>query len=93
MAQSAGRKFVLTIHIFKEGEVFVAHVPELDVSSCGDTADAARRNIQEALQGFLETSTEMGTLEEILHEAGFQHKEESWQPPEFVSLDRVTVSF
>jgi hypothetical protein len=26
-----------TIHLFKEGEMFVAHVPELKVSSCGDT--------------------------------------------------------
>ncbi len=60
MAQSAGSKFVLTIHIFKEGDIFVAHVPELDVSSCGDTADAARRNIQEALQGFLETGASSG---------------------------------
>ncbi len=51
-----------TVHLFKEGEVYVAYVPELDVSSCGDTPEEARKNIQEAAQAFLETSQEMGNL-------------------------------
>jgi predicted RNase H-like HicB family nuclease len=81
-----------TMHLFKEGDVFVAYVPELDLSSCGDTAEVARRNIRDAVQGFLETSERMGTLSEILEEAGYRREGEDWQPPEFVSLDRVTVS-
>ncbi len=47
-------------------------VPELDVSSCGETEEEARKNIQDAVRGFLETSEAMGTLEEILEEAGYQ---------------------
>ena len=35
-----------TVHIFREGDLCVAHVPELDVSSCGKTTDEARRNIE-----------------------------------------------
>lgn len=61
-----------TIHIFKEGLAFVAYVPELDLSSCGATEQEARRNIRDAVQGFLETSAEMGTLPEILEEAGYE---------------------
>lgn len=61
-----------TVHTFKEGETYVAYVPELDLSSCGATTDDAQRNIREAVQGFLETSTAMGTLDEILEEAGYQ---------------------
>jgi predicted RNase H-like HicB family nuclease len=59
-----------TVHTFKEGETYVAYVPELDLSSCGATDEEARRNIRDAVRGFLETSTEMGTLAEILEEAG-----------------------
>ena len=80
-----------TMHLFKEGETFVAYVPELDLSSCGETAETARRNIRDAVQGFLEASERMGTLEEILEEAGFRRNGADWQPPEFGSLDRLTL--
>jgi predicted RNase H-like HicB family nuclease len=59
-----------TVHTFKEGKTYVAYVPELDLSSCGATDEEARRNIRDAVRGFLETSAEMGTLAEILEEAG-----------------------
>lgn len=44
-----------TVHIVREGNVCVAHAPKLAVSSCGDTPEAARRNIGDAVRGFLET--------------------------------------
>jgi len=81
-----------TTHLFKEGGTFVAYVPELDLSSCGETAEVARRNIQDAVRGFLAASERMGTLKEILEEAGYERRGDEWQPPEFVSLDRLTVS-
>ena len=71
-----------TVHVFKEGDVFIAYVPQLDVSSCGDTATAARRNIQDAVSLLLETSKERGTLTEILEEAGYRHEGRHWLPPE-----------
>jgi predicted RNase H-like HicB family nuclease len=58
--------FSFDVHIFKEGGMFVAHVPALDVSSCGATDDEARRNIRDAVQGFLESSADLGTLDEVL---------------------------
>ena len=84
--------FSFTVHIFKEGKKYVAYVPELDLSSCGETEDEARKNIQDAVRGFLETSAEMGTLDEILEEAGYRREGETWKPPEFVSLDQLTLS-
>ena len=81
-----------TVHLFKEGEVYVAYVPELDVSSCGDTPEEARKNIQEAAQGFLETSQEMGNLNQVLEEAGYELEGETWRAPEFVSLDHLSLS-
>ena len=81
-----------TVHVFKEGEVYVAYVPELDVSSCGDTPEEARNHIQEAAQAFLETSQEMGNLNQVLEEAGYELEGETWRAPEFVSLDHLSLS-
>ena len=50
--------------------MYVVYELELDVASCGNTGDETHRNIQDAVQGFLETSAEMGTLPQILEEAG-----------------------
>lgn len=81
-----------TVHIFKEGSTYVAYVPELDVSSCGASREDARRNIGEAVQAFVETSGELGTLDEILEEAGYEREGNGWRGPEFVSLDRLVVN-
>ena len=82
-----------TVHTFKEGTTYVAYVPELDLSSCGATKDEARKNIQDAVRGFLETSAEMGTRDEILEEAGYRREGETWQPPEFVSLELTEIVY
>ena len=82
------RNIGYTIHTFREGDSYVAYVPELDLSSCGATNDEARRNIREAVQAFIETSEEMGTLDEILEESGYQRIGDAWSAPEFIALDR-----
>jgi predicted RNase H-like HicB family nuclease len=86
------RDFSFDTHIFKEGDTYVAYVPALDVSSCGATDEEARRNIQDAVRGFLGASADLGTLDEILEEAGYQHDGDDWRAPEFVSVDRLTMS-
>jgi predicted RNase H-like HicB family nuclease len=84
--------FSFDTHIFKEGDAYVAYVPALDVSSCGATDEEARRNIRDAVRGFLAASADMGTLDEILREAGYHREGEAWHAPEFVSVDRLTMS-
>jgi predicted RNase H-like HicB family nuclease len=86
------QEITFTVHIFKEGKTFVAYVPELDVSTCGTTDEEARRNIRDAARGFLETSADMGTLPEILEEAGYVREGDLWRAPEFVSFGRMKVS-
>ncbi len=81
-----------SVHMFKEGEVYVAYVPELDVSSCGTDAEQARKNIQDAVRGFLRAAADMGTLPEILMEAGYTSDGTNWQAPEFISLDRLSLT-
>jgi predicted RNase H-like HicB family nuclease len=78
-----------TVRIFKGHGTFVAHVPELDVSSCGDTESEARRNIRDAVSGFLETAKAAGTLNEILEEAGYTLENGRWREPELVGTEQM----
>ena len=82
-----------TVHLFREGDTYVTHVPELDVSSCGETQEKARANIKDAVRGFLEAAEDnKGILDEILEEAGYQRIGAEWKGPEFVGIDRVTMN-
>ena len=67
-------------------------MPELDVSRCDEMTETVRKNIRDAVQGFLETSEEMGTLADVLEEAGYWLEDGHWRAPEFVALDRLSVS-
>jgi predicted RNase H-like HicB family nuclease len=81
-----------TVHTFKEGNIYVAYVPELDLSSCGSTNDEARKNIRDAVHGFLQTSADTGALVGILEEAGYVREGNCWHAPEFVSFDRAVAN-
>ncbi len=61
----------IRIEIFKEGNRYVSVCPELNVSSYGDTPEEARESLKEAVSLFLEECDRMGTLKDILEEAGF----------------------
>ena len=63
------------IQIWKEGEDFVAHAMPLDVMSSGETVEEARHAVYEAVELFLETASEMGTLTQILEESRYKLKQ------------------
>lgn len=46
----------LTALVEREGDGFVSHCPELDITSQGDTADDARANLEEAVELFFEVA-------------------------------------
>ena len=46
----------LTAIIERKGNGYVSFCPKMDVASQGDTADEARRNLQEALELFFEAA-------------------------------------
>lgn len=82
------------ITIWKEGDAFVAHTPELDVSSCGETMEKARQNIEEALELYFAEAKRMGTLMQILEEAGFStDAEKHWRAPEMIMHERRRLAF
>ena len=51
------RMLQLTAVIEREGDSYVATCPEFDVVSQGDTVEAARLNLVEAVEGFLEVAS------------------------------------
>ena len=77
-----------TVQIWKEGGQYVAHAMPLDVMSCGPTPEDARKNLDEAVHLFLATAVDMGTLEAVLEEAGYEHSEETWVGPSWVAIER-----
>ena len=79
-----------TTHVFKEGELYVAYTPELDISSCGVSIEEAKAHLNEALTAFLEEAERMNTLHSILEEAGFQPTtaHETWEGPEPLLFER-----
>ena len=57
--------------VFREGDLYVALCPDLSVSSFGETPIEARESLKEAVEGFIEECESMGTLKEVLEEAGY----------------------
>lgn len=64
-------KLKLTEELWKEGNMYVSSCPELDVASCGETTDQAKKNLGEVILINLEEAQKIGTLETLLQEAGF----------------------
>ena len=53
----SSRPVQLTAVIGREDDWFVATCPELDVVSQGETVEAARSNLLEAVEGFFEAAS------------------------------------
>jgi len=81
-----------TTRVFKEGRTFVAHALELDLSSCGGTKDKAVQNLKEAVRLFLEEAEKMGTLDQILEEAGYKRTGRKIASPKPISMQRVSLA-
>ncbi|MCE7987152.1 MAG: hypothetical protein DYG89_38770 [Caldilinea sp. CFX5] len=77
-----------TVQIWQEKGQFVAHAMPLDVMSSGATPEEARHALAEAVELFLATADEVGTLAEILEEAGYEKRQRSWASPLWVSIER-----
>ena len=60
------------LKLSREGELFIATCPLLDIVTQGDTEETAKKNLQEALGLFFITCIEMDTFSEVLKQCGFQ---------------------
>jgi predicted RNase H-like HicB family nuclease len=77
-----------TVQIWKEDSQFIAHAMPIDVVSSGGTIPDARIALDEAVQLFLETTREMGTLQGVLEECGYEIHDGSWRAPEWIAVER-----
>jgi len=82
-------KIIVRAEIFKEGNQYVSLCPELNVSSFGDTPEDAKKSLSEAVSLFFEECQEMGTLDDILREAGFVFLDKEWISPEPVIMEKL----
>lgn len=56
----------------KEGELWIAGCPSLDVFSQGDSSDDAKASLREAVELWFESCIERGTLQQAMQELGFR---------------------
>ena len=64
------KNLVVTEEVWKEGNMYTAYCPELDVVSCETGLEEARKNLLEVIDIQLEEAATLGTLKEFLEEAG-----------------------
>ena len=84
-------KLIYKAEIFSEGDCYVALCRELDVSSFGDDPKEASDSLREAVELFLEGCEELGTLDEVLEESGFQKIGDEWKLRERISENKVAT--
>ena len=60
------KNLVVTEEIWKEGNMYTAYCPELDVVSCGRDVAEARKNLLEVIEIQLEETAKLGTLNAFL---------------------------
>ena len=82
----------IRIEIFKEGDVYVALSPELNISSFGETIEDAKKSVREAIEAFIEECETMGTLEEVLEESEFIKVDGSWELRKPVSEESLAIA-
>lgn len=88
----ANIQFALPVSVLREGKIFVAYTPALDLSTSGSTFEEAQRNFGEAVNIFFEELTEMGTLDDVLLELGWQKQNNNFVPPVVISSQTQTFS-
>jgi len=80
------------VQIWKEERQFIAHAMPLDVMSSGPTPEAARKAVDEAVGVFLRTASDLGTLDDVLREAGYDLRDGNWTSPPWVAVERHSVA-
>jgi predicted RNase H-like HicB family nuclease len=82
----------ISIEFWKEGSLYIARSPELDMVAQGNSLEEARRNLFEVIQIQFEEMKELGTLNEFLSEAGYLIKEDiAESEKEIISFDKSFV--
>ncbi len=65
-----------TVEVWEKEKRYLARTPELDFISQGRTAEEAKKNLLEVIQIQFKEMKEMGTLNDYLHECGFETRDD-----------------
>jgi predicted RNase H-like HicB family nuclease len=84
-------KVTFRAEILQEGDLYVGLCPELNVSSFGETIEEARRSLYEAMEAFIEECESMGTLEDVMNEAGFVKEDNTWVRRKLVAEEALSI--
>jgi predicted RNase H-like HicB family nuclease len=85
-------ELVFRAEFFQEDDLYVGLCHELNVSSFGEDIEDAKCSLLEAVYAFIEACEEMGTLEEVLEEAGFFKENGVWFSREPIAEERLAIS-
>lgn len=85
-------KFALPFSILREDDSFIAYTPALDLSTAGSTFEEAQKNFEEAVNIFFKELVEMGTLDDVLVELGWQKQNNNFVPPVVIANQIQTFS-
>lgn len=80
-------KVTVSVRVHEADGVHVASCPALDVVSQGESHADALTNLSQAIQLFLKTCYEMGTLDDVLREAEFEPAKPAPRPARGETLD------
>ena len=84
-------KITFRAEIFREGSLYVGLCPELNVSSFGKTIEEVRLSLREAIEAFIEECEAMGTLEDVMSEAGFIKEYDAWVRRKPVAEEALSI--
>ena len=59
------KDLIVTKEIWKEGNIYTAYCPELDIASCGRDIEEVRKNLLEVIEIQLEETEKLGTLKAL----------------------------
>lgn len=91
-AKAGSLNISFTLQVWKENHTYVAYAPELDVSSCGDSLGQAKTRLREAVSLFLEEASRLGTLGDILSQAGFARQGNTYRPYRVLTREKVRLA-
>lgn len=84
-------KIGYTVQLWREAGQYVAHAMPLDVASSGSTPGKARHALREAVDLFLKTAQDEGTLEQILEETGYTRGARGWLSPKWLKTEKAAT--
>lgn len=83
----------LPVSFLKEGNKYVAYTPALDLSTCGNSYQQAKKRFAEVVDIFFAELIDNGTLEEVLSGLGWKKTQATWNPPVLISQELQAVRF